>query len=454
MEVTVSVKESGAVSRNIDITIPRNLFTERFNAAVRRAANQARIKGFRPGKAPHAVVSKMYGSQIHADVLSEFIEKACRDVVQEKKLKVVGGFSIQDVKSEEPDDLQVTAEVSLLPEPKIKDYFGVKAEVQLNKFKDEDIEGEIEKIREAFADRAPIESRKVAEKDDVVCVDYQAYVDGDMPKDGQRTDEYVQLDAERLQKEIVDGLIGAEVGSTKEIVITHEHDEEHDGHEKGHTHEYRYVFTIKGLFEKKLPELNDELAKKSGIADTVDEMKKKLTEQFEAEVEKHNRSAKESSMFDAILESNEFEVPQVMVDEQIRGMLKQMGYLRGSDEKVAGIDMAPFRESFGHAASKQIKRSIALERIIEQEKVGVTDADLDSWAEKRAAEFGTEPDKLRAMISSRAEDKSYFTGMVARQKMIDLLLEKTSFSEKKADSEDKTEKAEKKTSGRKTTKKK
>lgn len=394
MEVQISVEEKGEISRDIKIQIPRSLFDERYNSKLRTTGSQAHLKGFRRGKAPRHVVENLYGARIKSDVIGDFVNSAYQDALEEHSLRVVGYPEVQVDSMEDGEDVKVTASVELFPQPDIKDYESCSFEVFFEPFDlDKKVHGEIDRLLEQHASVEPVEERTQVEEGDVIAVDHVAEIDEKDYEPSRANDEFIDLGLEQLLPKFKEALIGASVGDEVRI--------DHQMPEKGTDPEIAgkqaiYKFKVNAINKKILPELSDELAAESGYGETVAELKSKLQTQFNDERKRYEELARENRLFETIIEKNPFDVPQKLIDEEIRAILFEARLLDPSKKESYSFDVANLREQFGEGAEFRVRRRIITDRIVEQESLEASDEDVNTWLDAKAEERGESRKKVEA----------------------------------------------------------
>ncbi len=428
LEKRVSVSESAENQRNISIEIPHGIYGKRFGELLRTTQQRAHIKGFRPGRAPLEMIAKLYGESVQSTVLRELVEEAYRDAVSEHALPVVGLPHIHIDPVLADTDLKITATVELYPKPELKDYFGVSFEVEAEEFDEAEVERGITRLREQLATTAPVEDRTIAEEGDIATVDYSATLDGEPLEGASVTDTPIELNAERIIADLVTGIVGMSVGEEREVIVRFP---DTAPEERVRGKEVQYRVTLKGLARKVLPAIDDDFAGKTGLAQSVTELRQSLEEHMRKHVEENNRNKTETHLFEAIAEKNPYRLPQVIVDEEIRSMLFEGGFLNAKEEKSFQLDMAPFREHLQARAEGRARRFINLARIVEQEGVEISDDELKSWLEEKAAGQKEGSNEVEKILKS--QDRVHrLKDAVAREKMTALLLEKAKVRHKKS----------------------
>jgi len=425
MDYKISVEPAGEAYRNIEIEIPRAVYSKKFDDAVNRASSKVRLKGFRPGHAPKAMVAKLYGTELHQEVMEGLANTALREAVKKHELNIVGSPQVKFGEDSGDNDLQITANVAVYPTPKIEGYDALKLEVEVRSFKEEDVDKEIDSYREQRADFKKIEDRTKAQKDDFALVEYSAEVDGEPFPSDKKEKRFVQIGSKMLPEELDAALAGAEVGKPVEVEVPISADYAEKKF-AGKTAKYSIVITE--LSKKELPELNDEFAKAAGAEDLAG-LRAQVKTNLEKALEDQNTQAKERKLFEAIIEKNPFDVPQVMVDDEMRNILFEMGVLDRRSRKSYEMDMTPFRKPLEKQAEYRVKSIVVLDRIVEQEKVEPTKEELESWLDGLVSKGGF---KSREELNKQVgypDGAERLKSVLAREKITENLLAKAKIKE-------------------------
>jgi trigger factor len=418
MDCRTSVEEKSEVGRSISIEIPRELVNEEYERELSKTMAHVHVKGFRQGRAPKAMVAKLYGPQIQGEVLKKVISDAYQEAVQNHSLEVVGFPEISIDNEEELDkDLLVRAEVSVYPKPEVKNYLGLEFNVEVEASSEGRIAERIEGLREQQAELTPISDRVVAQMGDTAQVNYAGTIDGASFEGSSGEDAYVDMGSGKSLPGIEEALVGLTVGEEKsvEVVMPKESGKDVVGKEA------EYKLLLKGLFTRVLPELDDEFAKKTKLAEDVAGLKIAIREQIERDAKRVNQIAREDKLFAALIENNPFEVPQVLTDEEIRAILFEMRLLDPRQDSSYQIDVARFRDVLGKTAEFRVRRAIILARIIEKEDMKFSDDEVDSWLGEMVASEGVSREEINK-IYGFPKQMSRLKDMMASRKMIEKLL--------------------------------
>lgn len=417
MELKSTIEDVNSVTKVVKVTIPAETVTEKLEKYVTNVMRTARIDGFRPGKAPRNIIERRHGSAIREDVRNELIKTTFTDIVRENELRVVGVPEIEPGPIEPGKELEYSANVSIYPQPEVSNYDSFEVSAPKKEVKEENIDSVIENMRGRKAKVSEIEDRKTAEMGDVVDVTILMTVDG---KDADRSEPaVVGLGEGKLPKEVEEALVGAEVGSTIETTVAHGDDHPTQSL-RGKSVTYRVE--LKGLKRKELPEVTDEFAKElDPSVESVAALREKIRKDLEAHLESEAKTAAQAKILDQLLQRNDFEVPQILVDDEIRNMLARSGLMQNSNVNLQDLDVAMFRDGFGPICEKRVKSAILVDRIAEKEEIKASHEEIEKAMQEIAQENYISVDDVRRYVQS---DPSRGMGLaleIERDKVLELL---------------------------------
>jgi trigger factor len=420
MTVKTSVETENEVTKNIKIEIPRAIFDEHVAQKLGSVTGRVQLKGFRKGKVPKNYVNKLYGNDLKYDVLNDLISEHYRAVIDKENLQPVGLPDLdinEEVFKSSTDDIQVIAKVSLFPNPEINNYKNIEVTLESEEqLKEEDVEKQLQILQNQFATFKELPERNVVELKDMVKVDYIGFVNG------KKVEELCadNIDVEATDDESshpVTRIVGAQVGSVKEVDIDIPKGIKNNQF-SGKTIVYKV--TIKAIQEKIPAELNDELAKKSEKAQTLDELKEVLRAELAENLEEKNKKQKLDKILEEIVKLNPFLVPQKLIDDEIRRMLIEFGFLSHDDESVWRRDVSMFRDKLGETAEQKVRHYIIFDKLKKTENITVTDDELDSWYEGEAKRSKLDKGYVKQYYETNNPD--LVKRVVENDKIIDLLI--------------------------------
>lgn len=393
----------------LTIEVPAEEFEKAIEQAYQKNKGRISLPGFRKGKAPRKMIEKMYGTGVfYEDAANIVIPRAYDEAVKECEETIVSRPSIDVTQIEAGKPFIFTAEVALKPEVTLGEYKGVevpKTEIEVT---EEEIQAEVDKERENNSRTIDVDDRGV-EKGDLIKLDFDGSVDG-VPFQGGKAEDYpLTVGSGSFIPGFEDQLVGAKIGEEMEVKVTFPEDY-HAEELKGK--EAVFKCTVKEIKVKELPEADDEFAKDVSEFDTMEEykadIKKNLTEKKEAEAKK----AKESAAVAKVVENATMEIPDAMIDEQVRRMaddftrrIESQGITMEQYMQFTGMDAEKLVEQMKPEALKRIQNSLVLEAVAKAENIEISDERLDEEIAKMAESYKMEADKLKELMGDYEKDQ-------------------------------------------------
>ncbi|MBC2744909.1 MAG: trigger factor [Desulfosarcina sp.] len=398
--------------------------------AYKTLKKTAKVKGFRPGKTPRGVLERLYKKDVNADVASKLIQDAYVDALKETELKVVGSPTVDPTELESSGDYRFDAEVEVHPEIADIDFTGLKMKKTLYKASDEEVDVQIKMMQKNLAKRDPIDEARPAQTGDFVQVDYEGFKDGKPFEEAKKTENLViKLGDAHISEDFDKGVVGMNPGDEKEIAISFPEDY-FNKKLAGHTVD----FTIKlhEIRKEVLPEIDDELAKQLGPFTTLDEVRDKIRENLTQGYDKRAEQEVNEQIFSQILEKTDFEVPDVMVEYELNGIItdaeRSFSYHNKTFEE-AGISRESLAEKYRDTAEKQVRRQLILSKIIQQEKMELADEDLEKGFAEMAATYNQPVDAIKGIYGNSGDKLEVFKHALLEKQAIKLIMEKNDIEE-------------------------
>ena len=402
---------------------------EEFDAAIKNAYNKNKnkfsIPGFRKGKAPLAMLEKMYGAGIfYEDAANEVIDASYPKAAEESKEEIVSTPEIKVTQIEKGKAFIYEATVALKPEVTLGEYKGVEVKKAEAVVTDEDVENELTAARKKNGRLIDVEDGAIEDGDNTI-IDFTGYIDDKTFDGGAGTDYPLVIGSHSFIEGFEDQLIGKKKGETCDVNVTFPaeyHADELAGKPA------KFVVTIKEVKRNELPELNDEFASEVSDFDTLDEYKADIRKKLQEKKEQDAKVENENNVIEKVVENAQMELPQPMVDTQAREMvenyarrLQSQGLNINDYMKYTGMTPEKLMEQMRPEAEKRIKTRLVLEKVVEVENVEVSDEKLDEQINEIAASYKLEGAKLKDMMGER--EKEQIREDLKVQAAIDLLVE-------------------------------
>ena len=390
---------------DLQISVDSAKFNAAVSAVYRKQVKNITVPGFRKGKAPRAIIEKMYGAGVfYEDAINDLIPDAYTEALAESNLEVVGQPEF-DVVSIDENGVVLSAKVYVKPEVEIKDYFGIKVEKEVAPVDDEALNREIETVRERNSREIDVTDRP-AEMGDTAVIDFEGFCDGVAFEGGKGTDYALKLGSGSFIPGFEEQVVGKSVDEEFDVNVTFP-EEYHAAELAGKP----AVFKVKihAITKVELPELDDEFAKDISEFDTFDEYKADLKAKLEKRNEATATAAMEDKLVEALIEKLEADIPEPMFVAETENFvrdydtrLRSQGLDLNTYFKYTGMTLDALREQMRPQAERQVKARLALEKIAVLENVEVSEEDINAEYEKIATAYGIELDQVKASIDSEA----------------------------------------------------
>lgn len=386
---------------------------EDFDAAIQKAylKNKGKISipGFRKGKAPRKMIEKMYGAGIfYEDAVNALIPERYAQEADNCDLEIVSQPKIDVVQVEAGKPFIFTAEVATKPEVVLGEYKGIQVEAQKVEVTDEEVQAEVDKEREQNSRVIDVDDRAV-EMGDIVKLDYEGFVD-DVPFAGGKGENHeLVIGSGSFIPGFEDQLVGAVIDEEKEVHVTFP-EEYHAKELAGKAAVFKC--TVHEIKVKELPEADDDFAQDVSDFDTMEEYKADIRTKLTERKEKEAKSAKEIAVVEKIVENAQMDIPDPMVDSQVRQMadefaqrVQSQGLTVDQYFQFTGMTAEKLFAQMRPDALKRIQNSLVLEAVAKAENIQIGDERLEEELKRMAEAYGMELDKLKEAISEDTKDQ-------------------------------------------------
>lgn len=408
----------------ITITVDADAFEEAMVKSYNKNKKNISIQGFRKGKAPRKMVEKLYGPEVFYEDAANFaIPDAYEEAAKESGLEIVSRPEIDVVEIEKGKDFVFTATVAVKPEVTLGDYKGIEVEKKTVKVMAADVNAEIDKVREQNSRMITVENRGI-KKDDTAVIDFEGFVDGEPFQGGKGEDYSLVIGSHTFIDTFEDQLVGKKAGEEVDVNVTFP-EKYHEASLKGKPALFKV--TVKEIKKKELPKLDDEFASEVSEFETLKEykasVKKNLTERRKEEAKRE----KENEVVEKVVENITVELPEPMVDEQTQQMIQEFAGRLSSQGlsfdqymQMTGMTVDALMGQMKPEAEKRIRTRLALEAIVDAEKIKATAKDIDKEIENMANMYQMEVDKIKEMIGDA--EKEQIGKDLAVQKAVDFVV--------------------------------
>ena len=419
----MALKAANKVETNrveLEIEVGAEAFAAAVSAAYRKNVGKINVPGFRKGKAPRAIIEKMYGTGVfYEDAINDLYPTALDEAIRESGYEYVEDKVDLDVVSVGPEGLCFKAVITVKPEIEVKEYKGLKAKKKAVSVKEDEVKAELEKMQERSSRLVTVEDRAAAEGDTVV-FDFDGYVDGVAFEGGKAENYSLVLGSGQFIPGFEEQIVGKKAEEAFDVEVTFP-EEYHAAELAGKPAVFKCV--LHEIKVKELPELNDDFAKDCSEFDTLDELKADLKAKLKKQKEHAADEAFETELMDQLCAAIEGEIPEAMYENRVSESVQDFGYrlqMQGLDLetylKYTGMDMAAFRAGFREQAERSVKVRLALEKIAKLEEIVPSDEDVEAEFAKYAEQYSMEVEKIKSLIPAES-----IRGDLAVSKAMDLV---------------------------------
>lgn len=423
--MSVQVEKLEKNMAKLTIEVPAEEFEAAMETAYQKTKNKINIPGFRKGKAPRKMIEKMYGPAVfYEDAANSLIPQAYTKAADESGENIVSRPQIDVVQIEKGKSFIFTAEVALKPEVTLGQYKGLEVEKAVIEVQEAEVDAEIDKEREKNSREIDIDDRAV-EDGDQIKLDFEGFVDGVAFEGGKGTDYSLKIGSHSFIPGFEEQLIGTKIGEDKEVNVTFPEDY-HADELKGKAAVFKCK--VNSIKVKELPEADDEFAQEVSEFDTIAEYRDDVRAKLLDRRTKDAKRAKENSTVAKAVENATMEIPDAMVDEQVRRMaddftrrIESQGITVEQYMQFTGMTAEKMLEQMRPEALKRIQNSLVLEAIAKAENIEISDERVEEELVKMAEAYKMELSKVKEIMGDA--EKAQMKDDLAIQAAVEMITE-------------------------------
>jgi trigger factor len=388
----VSLTATGGLERRLEVAIPASQVDGEVAQRLNKISRTARLKGFRPGKAPLAVIRQQYGDQVHGEVINDLMRASFSEAVQREKLNPAGGPRIEPIALEPGQDLKYAAVFEVLPEVKLNSLNDISVERPVASVNDQDLDAMLDTLRK----QRPVftEVTRGIAANDRVTVDFVGKIDGEEFEGGSGNGVPIVVGANQVMKEFEDALLGGKPGETREFNATFS--AEH-ANQKLAGKTATFTVNIVKVEEQAPAALDEEFAKGFGVADgNVDSLRSEVRANMERELQTAVDQKVRTQILEQLFTKNPLELPRQMVEEQIQELQVEM--LRRAGVKDA--KQLPPREPFEMPARRRVALSLLMNELVRSAGIKVSRESVQEKLNELAASYSNPEEVRRAYLQN------------------------------------------------------
>ena len=427
----VTVEDRSSVKKVMHIEVPHEDVVRELDSAYAQLKKTAKLKGFRPGKTPRSVLERVYGKEVKADVCGKLIQSAFMDALKETELKIVGSPQVDPPELDGAKPYIFDAQVEINPELADIEFKGFELVKTKYAATDDEVDVQLKMLQKNLAKREKIQEERPLQLGDVAVIDYEGFKNGEPFEPTKKTENFViKVGNGQIVKDLDDGLIGMAVGEERQVPVTFP-DDYYKEELVGQKVDFKVV--LNEIREEILPDLDDAFAKSiSDKYETLDVLKTAIQENLRDGYEKRTEQELNEQVYQKLLEQVEFEVPETLVNGELEHIVndaeRSFAQSNRSLDEV-GLNREKLAETYRPTAEKQVRRHLILSKIIEQEKLALTDEELDKGFQEMADNFQQPVEHIKGYYQQNKEGLEFFKHTLLEKKALKIIIDNGRISE-------------------------
>jgi trigger factor len=424
----VIVEEISALTKKMTITLPEGDVQKRLKEAYDKLQKESKMKGFRPGKVPRAIIVKTYKPQVEGEVGEKLVQDTYFDAVEKQKIDPVVHPEISSPVFNEDGSFTYVAHVDIKPVFEVKNYKGIEVERPDVEVRDEDIDKELRAMQKNLAALRSVEDRAI-QKGDVIIADYQGYHNSNPIKQVKNENYSLEVGSGKMGPEFEEKLVGMKKGqeATHEVDFPEKHPNPLLAGKK-----VTFRIVIKDIQERVLAALDDEFAKDVGKEfNTLDELKNSIRERIQRKKKESADGELADRLMQKLLQENEFEVPKRLVRFEVEEMIKQTEQQfekNGLSLEAAGLSRQMLAEKNEPIAMQRVRGDFILKKIAESEEIKINDEDMDRGFKRIGDQYNMPVAKVKEYFGHR-DDLLPFVNELLNEKVLRFLRDQAKITE-------------------------
>ncbi|MFO7838811.1 MAG: trigger factor [Desulfosalsimonadaceae bacterium] len=418
----VSVEDISSVKKKLHIEVPQEEVAKELDSAYANLKKNARIKGYRPGKVPRSVLERKFRKDVHSDVAQTLIQNTLMEALREKDLPVLATPDIDPSELDPDQAFTYRATVELRPELPEVDFKGLELKKNEYQASEEEIDRQVEMLKKHLAEYHTINEDRAAVDGDYVVIDYEGFKDGQPFEETEKTENHtLKLGQGSITEDFDQALIGMKPGESKEFAI-HFPEDYHNANLAGQ--DITFQAALKEIREEVLPEANDEMARKLGEFNGIEELREEIRKNLQQGYDKRTHQELQEQIFDKLI-TEAFEVPETLVQQEIDNIVKdaeQQFVKNGLSMEQLGMTREGMAEQYRDLAEKQVRRHLLLNKIIKQEGLEIGDEELEAEYQRFSETTGQPAEVIRSYYQQSPDQLEAFKHALLEKKAIDLII--------------------------------
>ena len=420
----VSVETTNGLERKITVVIEEERLSSVIDGRLQDMTKTVKVKGFRPGKVPLKIVKQQYAEQVRQEVVGDVLQSTLYEAIGQEKLNPAGQPRVDSIKSDPGQGMEYTALFEIYPEVKLGDLSKETIEKPTSEVTDADVAEMLETVRGQHKEWLEVD--RAAKDGDQLNINFKGMIDGEVFPGGEANDMPIELGSGRMIKGFEEGLIGSKAGDDVTLNVTFP-DDYHAKELAGKP--AQFDTHVNKVEESKLPELDDDFAKKLGIKDaSVENMHKEIKSSMQLELDSRLNTKTKTAVMDALINAHDFDVPTAMVNEESEAIKKNMlENLKQQGMQDNGMQIEA--SMFADQAVRRVKLGLIMSEIVKSEKIEADEDRVKKKIEEIAAPY-EQPQQVVDYYNSDPQRLAEIKALVTEEQVVDWAMEKSNVVDK------------------------
>ncbi len=400
MSLKVAIAETTQCKKDLTIEVSAEEVKQHFAKAYQAYARQARVPGFRPGRAPLTVVKQRFKKEVQEEVIGKLVPQAIEHAVTDHKLRIVGSAEISDISCNEGEPLRFKLTVEVLPEFELKEYKGLKVIRHVARVTEEKIDQVMEQIRQQMAQLVPVEDRPSTDGDFVSVNLIGHYLEPEEKEDFKAENVSFHIGVPSEQPEFTENLRGVKPGDVRQFRVKYP---EGFSNQQFAGKTLEFTATVVAVRQKELPELDDDFAREVSDCQTLQELRERVREDLQHQFEHQANIRLRADLLEQLCNAYDFPVPESLVEEQTQNRLRGLaGWALRHGVPLQELKQLDWKEQEArerHGAVRNVRGAVIMERIAEAEGIEISPAEIEAEIERLAAATHEPVEAVRARLT-------------------------------------------------------
>ncbi len=415
-EARSSVEVVGPLKKRVDVEVPAAVVQATLDRAFQDLQGRVRLRGFRPGKAPRAVLEKLYGQRVRGEVIEHLVQDAYADALGRHNLHAVAAPEIIVEPLGDPQVLRFSATVEICPEVVVSDYDGIEVSRPAVRVTDDEVERMLGQLAEAAAELTPVTDRDEIEPGDIVTMAVAASLGGRRIQELSRDRALVAAGSGAFPGALEERLVGLRKGQTTDLDVTYPA----DANPAVAGQEVRFHVTAQDVGRRQVPALDDEFARRQGQG-SLEELRAAVRQGLEREGERRADAAVRDGVIDTLIARHPFDAPEVMVERRCDALLESLRVPPGPERQEM---LATLRKEIHPRAERDVKTAILLDALAAQQALGVSDEEVAVRID-RIADGANEPRERVRGLYHAPERRQALRAQILREKALSVVVDRS-----------------------------